>query len=271
MGHGSRVTGRLFDAAARDYDSIFTRTTVGRRLREMVWARLGLHFRPGMRVLELGCGTGEDAVWLARRGVRVLATDASPAMLEVARAKAERAGVTERVAFQTLDLSQLANAPPVGDRFDGAFSNFGGLNCVPDRRAVAEFLGEVVRPRAKVILVVMGPWCPWEVVCHLAHGQVATAFRRLRPGGVDAVVSGQRVHAWYPSPGRLRREFAPWFRHLGTFAVGALLPPPYLGHLVDRWPRLFDKVAAVERRVAGYWPLKVWNDHTLVELERIGD
>ncbi len=281
-----------FDAAAHDYDSIFTHTTVGRWLREMVWARLGLDFQPGMRVLELACGTGEDAIWLARLGVRVVATDASPAMLTVAREKATRAGVADRVEFRLLDLADLefvvrmdslhspqasvrdpgAEAPTTSEiQFDGAFSNFGGLNCVSDLRQVAEFLGNVVRPGGRVVLVVMGPWCPWEIIWHLAHGQIGTAFRRLKPGGVEASVSGPRVHAWYTSTRRLRQEFAPWFRHRGTFGIGALLPPPYLGHLVDRWPSAFAKVAEGERRVAGWWPFNVWNDHYMIEFERKGN
>ena len=46
--------------------------------------RLEARFSAGHRVLELNCGTGEDAVFLARRGVRVLATDLSGAMVEAA-------------------------------------------------------------------------------------------------------------------------------------------------------------------------------------------
>lgn len=298
-----------FDAMAHEYDSIFTSTTVGRWLREMVWARLELHFQPEMRVLELACGTGEDAIWLARRGVHVVATDASPGMLAVAQEKADQAGVADWIEFQTLDLAHLGTHPDikcpdyqaalgepglspidgallgspaisspggpeasatneVAGAFDGAFSNFGGLNCIGDSRPVARFLARIIRPGGRVVLVVMGPWCPWEIAWHVAHGQIRTAFRRLQPGGVDAVVGGRRVHAWYPSPARLRREFAPWFRHLGTYSVGALLPPPYLGHLVDRWPGAFARIREVERRVAGWWPFNVWSDHYMIEFER---
>ena len=61
------------------------------------FAGVGYHLdldplKAGERVLELNCGTGEDAVHLARRGVRVLATDNSPRMLAAARSKIARAG-----------------------------------------------------------------------------------------------------------------------------------------------------------------------------------
>ena len=55
--------------------AVFTESRLGELLRQAVWRRLDDVFRPGDRVLELDCGTGEDAVHLARRGVRVLATD----------------------------------------------------------------------------------------------------------------------------------------------------------------------------------------------------
>jgi SAM-dependent methyltransferase len=261
-------TPAAFDGAAAEYDSVFTRTLAGRWLRARVWERLEEHFRPGMRVLELGCGTGEDALWLARRGVRVLATDASAAMLAIAREKAARAGLADFIVFRTLDLAQLPEVDEIGTGFDGVLSDFGALNCIGDRRVPAEWLGRAVRPGGRAVLVVMGPWCPWEVAWHAAHGQLGIAFRRWRRGGVDAVVAGRPVHVWYPSPGRLRRDLKPWWRLIGTHAVGALVPPPYLNGVVERRPRLFARLAALERRAGAHWPLNVLNDHYLIEFER---
>ena len=44
-------------------------------MRAAVWARCAARFRPGFRILEMNCGTGEDARWLASQGMQVLATD----------------------------------------------------------------------------------------------------------------------------------------------------------------------------------------------------
>jgi len=56
-----------FDAVASGYDAAFTERTLGRMLRAAVRERLP--FAAGDRVLELGCGTGEDAIWLDRKSV----------------------------------------------------------------------------------------------------------------------------------------------------------------------------------------------------------
>ena len=174
-----------FDSFAADYDRSFTTSAIGQRLRAAVWRRLDAAFRPGDRVLELNCGTGEDAVYLGRRGVHVLATDISTEMLTVTRAKVARAGVAGLVDVAQMPIEDLAQHRRLGG-FDGALSNFGGLNCVDDLAGAARGLAAVLRPGARVLLCVMGPAVPWEWGWYLAHGQPRTAMRRLRRGMISA-------------------------------------------------------------------------------------
>lgn len=254
-----------FDAAAAGYDTEFTDRLLGRWLREAVRERLTEAFPPGSHVLELGCGTGEDAVWLARRGIRVTATDASAAMLEVAEAKAMRAGVADRVSTARLDLRD--HRASFGS-FDGAFSSFGALNCLRERRPLAEALAGWVRPGGRVVLVLMGPVCAWEIALHLGRGRPRTAFRRLRRGAPAHVGAGATVSVWYPSPRRLQAELQPWFRHRETSAVGVLLPPSYLAEHVERRARSFDRLRRLERRIAKRFPWPWLADHYLSVFER---
>lgn len=279
-----------FDAEAATYDDAFTATRLGRWLRDLVRPRLAAAFPPGSRVLELGCGTGEDAVWLGRRGVHVVATDAAPRMVQATRAKAARWGVADRVHPLVLRaedlpprsalhhrLSAIGHPPSaIGYRpsairllpFDGAFSNFGGLNCVADLRPVAQALAAWLRPGGTVTLVLMGPWCPWETVWYLAHGQPRLAVRRWRSGGATARIGGQTLRVFYPTPAQVAAAFAPLFRVTGQQAIGALLPPSYLSGLVDGYPAVFATLAAWEPRVAARWPFTHLNDHYLLELTR---
>ncbi len=193
---------QAFDPLASTYDSDFTNTAIGRYLRGRVQARLEQHFRAGDHVLELGCGTGEDARWLAGRGVAVLATDASAAMLDITRAKA--AG-NSLVQVARLDISALTPRPPLpqveGEQsvlevplhegegfraraaFDGVFASFGPLNCLPDWKPLAAWLAERVKPGGVAAFGVMSPLCLWEVLWHSAHGDFRTAFRRWRRAG----------------------------------------------------------------------------------------
>jgi len=114
-GASAFATASAFDELAAGYDADFTAGAIGSLLRAAVWRRLGARFAAGDRVLELNCGTGEDAVHLASRGVRVLATDASAAMLEVARRKAAAAGVARRTFFRYFRSKEEAIFPDHDD------------------------------------------------------------------------------------------------------------------------------------------------------------
>jgi SAM-dependent methyltransferase len=240
-----------FDALAADYDRHFTATPLGTLLRERVQSRLDARFAAGDRVLELACGTGEDAVHLGRRGVRVLATDASEAMVEKARAKA--VGLGETVEVRRLAIENLST---LAGPFDGAFSDFGGLNCVADPAAVGKSLAGLLRPGAPLLLCVMGPLVPWE--------WAGLRFRRLRRGGVD----WRGITVRYPAPAALRRAFAPAFRLLRLSAVNALLPPTEWEAWAGRHPRLLAALARWERRLETVPPLPWLADHYLLELAR---
>jgi len=251
-----------FDSFAADYDRSFTASAIGQRMRAAVWRRLDAAFRPGERVLELNCGTGEDAVHLARRGVRVLATDVSPAMLAMARAKVDRAGLARIVDIDRLAIEDLAHyrAGP----FDGVLSNFGGLNCVDDLPGVARGLAAMLRPGAKALLCVMGPVAVWEWGWYLAHGQPRKALRRMRRDGT----AWRGLTIRYPTIGEMRRAFAPHFAQRRVAAIGALVPPSYAEAWAARYPRLLAALDRWERRAETLAPLPWVADHYLIELER---
>jgi SAM-dependent methyltransferase len=61
----------------------------------------------GSRVLDYGCGTGSNTVELARRGAEVVGIDISPGALEVARAKADAAGLSDRIVLRVMNAEKL--------------------------------------------------------------------------------------------------------------------------------------------------------------------
>lgn len=256
-----------FDAFAADYDDTFTHSTLGRLLRPRVWQKLAEHFTPGQRILELACGTGEDAVWLAQYGLHVTVTDGSAKMVQQTQAKAQTAGVSNQITALHLSFQEIIGGQPsaVGGHFDGLFSNFGGLNTINDWRALAESICALIKPGGIAILVVMGPICPWEMLWHAGHLQFRAAFRRLGDSA-PAQIGETTIPIWYPSARQLRADFAPRFSHLSTESLGLWLPPSYLGHLVDRRPNFFDRLNQFEKRTGCF--TGGWGDHYIIIFEK---
>ena len=253
-----------FDGLARGYDAQFTATALGRILRAVAWRRFERSFAGREYLLDLGCGTGEDAIHLARLGHRVLATDASLEMVRIASRKAERAGCAQRIRFLWLPMEKLGALS--GECFDGVYSNFGAVNCAQDYGALACDLARLVPAGAPVSLVVMGRHVPWEWGWYLARGDLATASRRSRRGGVSW--RGMQIH--YPTPAALAREFAPYFAAPHLAPLGFALPGSYAAPLLERAPRLLSALTRIERLGRHQRWLAGIADHYFFEARRLG-
>src|SRR5579871_5259302 len=107
-----------FGAVAARYDETFTASSIGRAQRAAVWNELKKNFRAGDRILEIGCGTGVDACFLAERGVEVLACDPSSQMIEVTERRVRQSGLEGLVRTRVLYAEEISTLS--GELFDGA-------------------------------------------------------------------------------------------------------------------------------------------------------
>lgn len=251
-----------FDALAPTYDEAFTASPLAVYLRTRTHERMTRCFNTGDSALELGCGTGEDARWLARRGVRVLATDFSAGMVEMARAK------TASEPLVTVERLDLRDLPPLAAQFDGAYANFGVLNCLNDWRPLAAWLAAHVRRGGVAAFCLMSPFCLWEIAWHGLHGEWGVALRRLR-GSARFEMGGETLDIRYPTIRRLTRDFSPHFRRVHVMPLGVALPPTDVYGAVERRPAWLGRLMAVERRVESARWLAMLADHYWIEFERV--
>lgn len=289
------TTTPAFDTVAHEYDAEFTDQLLGRWLRECVWKQTP--FTAPMHILELGCGTGEDARHFAGMGISVLATDASGEMIAVAQAKNENLipksllqtgegtfsttqndflplsnlerGQGGEVTFRQLDLNHLPTSPIADVPFDAVFSNFGVINCVKNRAELAKFIHQHIKPNGTAVIVTMTRTCPIEIVWHILHLRPRQAIRRFFGGRMVDVGGGGALQVWYPTHRQLRREFASHGLRLERMVgIGVTLPPSYLAPLVQKYPRFWGFMRRLEHRLAPIFPFTRLNDHTLMVFRR---
>jgi len=103
--------------------------------------------------LDLGCGYGGDAIWLARQGWRVTAVDISANALERAVAHAEEAGVAERIDFQRRNLGESF---PDGS-FDLVTTSFLHSPAELPRERILRAAAAAVAPGGRLLVVTHAP------------------------------------------------------------------------------------------------------------------
>jgi SAM-dependent methyltransferase len=261
-----------FGRAAERYDQEVGENAAMRYMRRISLATLDKAFQPGQRVIEVGCGTGQEAVHLAQRGVHVLATDLSTEMVMLTAQRAARANVEERVQARRLaagELSVLVKEYGHGT-FDGGYSSFGPLNGEKNLRAVSEPLAVLLRRGGPLVVSVMNRFYPIETAVYLTHGHPRQAVRRWR-GKAMAGVSPTLpdiIPTWYYTPRAFARAFSPAFRRVSCRALPLLLPPPPLAHLWSHAPGLVRALTRYDAWLASRWPFSGLGDHFLMVLHR---
>jgi ubiquinone/menaquinone biosynthesis C-methylase UbiE len=259
-----------FDAVADRYDTDFTQTAVGQAQRKQVWKLLtanALH-QPPMRILELNCGTGEDALWLGRQGHEVLATDLSEEMVKVATRKTAQQNLNGQIRYAQLGMQQLEQLdaePP----FDLIFSNFGGINCLSLKEVVVLLQQArcLLTPVGRLVIVVMPTACIWETAYFLWKKDWKNAFRRAN-GPTTALLDGLAQTVHYHSPSFFRTVAKGFFAVERIAPVGCFVPPSYLNHYFENKILIMKQLENIDRYLADWWWPASISDHAYIQLSR---
>lgn len=260
-------TQRAFDGVAAGYDQLNETNPVIRWMRARTMSAIAKAVPQGGHLLDLGCGPGRDAATLARAGYRVTAIDWSPEMVGQTLNRVTRSRLEGRVHVRHLGIHQLGRLDT--GPYDGAYSDLGPLNCVPDLGEAANALAAQLRPGGVLVASVIGRFCPWEMALYAAKGNAARAAVRFEHDLVAVPLNGRTVWTRYVWPSEFEHAFRrAGFRRLSLCALGLAVPPPYLEGFAKRHPRLLSVLAGVDDLVGGWPVLKHWGDHFLIVLRK---
>lgn len=253
-----------FDSAAANYDQAFTGSEIGKMQRSLVYRQLSKQLLGVKNILEINCGTGEDALWLAKQNFNVTATDVSPKMIEVAKNKAS----FDNLNFQITDIKTIASTFN-GQRFDLIFSNFGGLNCLSESELENFFQQTkgLLSGKGKMVLVIMPKNTLWEQFYFLVKAQFSNMFRRKKTK-VLADVDGEKVPTYYFNPKDIVNLAGNDFVQDMQKPIGFFVPPSYLEPYFKNKKGLLRFFGSLEKGISGWSSLSKYADHYIISLQK---
>ncbi len=255
---------------AEDYDIAFSQSPIGQLQRKSVHKLLKASLAGSvLQILEINCGTGEDAIFMATKGHLVTATDASEKMIDKLKEKISNHSPAFQIEAKQVSIEKISEqfAPA---SFDLIFSDFGGLNCLP-KNAFREFIKDaavLLKPGGKLVAVIMGRKCLWERVYFLLKGKRKAAFRRNSEQPLKVMLGDHVQPAWYYAPNEVRGIAATQFKLNSLKPIGIAIPPSYLNPFFNRKKRLLGLLNNMESLLSFSF-LSNYADHFYIELQKI--
>jgi SAM-dependent methyltransferase len=256
-----------FDSVAADYDGPRGNNAMIQDMRSEMWRWLDATYAPGSRLIDIGCGTGLDAIRMAQLGHRITATDWSPQMVLRTSDRAARERLTDRVRTIALGAQEFHRLDGT-DTYDGAYSNLGPLNCVPDLAEVSQECARLLKPGGALVFTVIGRICPWEIAHYLRRRRWQRVKVRFARDLLPVSMNSRTVWTRYYLPREFYRAFSRHFKLEHYRGLCVFAPPPYLTWVREKHWRWYGRLWRMDRRMAGWPAMRELGDHFLIVMRK---
>ncbi len=257
-----------FNRVADSIDVTAAQNPINSWMRKASRRELVATFPAGAALIEIGCGTGADAVFLAERGYRIAALDISDRMVELARQRVAAQELERTIVVWRGRLDDVA-AELAGSQwcpFDGAYANF-SLAYEESLREVAETIYRLLKPRARFVFTLPNKLCLSEPVVALARLHISSVLARFRePRRVTIRGTAVCVHVY--SLVHVRRMLEGLFEIEGTVGVPVFMPPPSFYR--PAFERLRANLELFDDHLAARFPWRLLGETTLFRVRKVG-
>jgi ubiquinone/menaquinone biosynthesis C-methylase UbiE len=262
-----QAAAEAFNKQAPLFDQLYSEDIIIQYKRQRVRDHVLKWLKPASAILELNAGTGEDAIFFARQGHTVHATDISERMQDILQEKVKQQGLGPSITNELCsfnDLKTLFNRGP----YDLIFSNFAGLNCTNDLPKVLRSFNALLRPGGIVTLVILPKFCLWEFLL-IFKGKFKTALRRFSGSkGSKAHIEGGFFRCWYYNPSLVIKTLKDDFDLVGLEGLCTLVPPSYIEKFAEKHPKAYGYLKKREDRSKNKWPWKNIGDYYIITLQK---
>jgi SAM-dependent methyltransferase len=265
----SAAVAEAFDSASEEYDFTIGGNFINVWIRERSIREVLEEARPDDTLLEIGSGTGTEAIRISKAVRGIVATDISSSMVWLLRRKVEARKLTGKIQslqLRAIDVGRASEHLP-GGKTRLAYSFNGALNCELELEKFPRQLWDVVQPGGLFICSVRNKFCLEE---SLVQGALLR-FRGMTPRKRQpkmVSVGGMDIPAYYYNPWEFAEMFKPFFKVSKQIAIPAILPPPYLN---DMYVKVRSRLKFLERAdaaLADKFPINSLGDQTLFVFRR---
>jgi ubiquinone/menaquinone biosynthesis C-methylase UbiE len=253
-----------FDSASEEYDFTIGRNYINTWIRKRSIKELLGCTRREDTLLEVGCGTGAEAVEISSSVSKIIATDISERMIDILRKKIQARKLSGRIVplrVKAADISKASELVEDG-KVDAVYSFNGALNCEPDLPRFVEELSSILVPGGFFVCSVRNSLCLGEALSHAVVFQFGKmAPRKKQP--VMVSVGGMDIPAFYYPPIAFSEFFAKKFNLKKLIGLPAFLPPAYLSNYCVKFKSLTSVLEKLEWALGQYSPFNRLGDQSL--------
>ncbi len=257
-----------FDSASEEYDFTISHNYINTWIRKRSIQELLSVSKPGDTLLEIGCGTGAEAIELSRHVSKIIATDISERMIEILRKKVEARRLSSKIVPMQ---ASAANVSKLGELADGkvqvAYSFNGALNCEPELNRFVDGLASVLASGGYFVCSVRNSLCLGEALSHAAVFQFDKMTPRKRQP-VMVSVGGMDIPAFYYTPTTFSKFFSSQFRLRKLVGLPAFLPPAYLSDYYVKFKDVASVLEKFELALGGHFPFNRFGDQSLFVFQK---
>jgi ubiquinone/menaquinone biosynthesis C-methylase UbiE len=258
-----REINAAFSKQSSHFDEDDCSNPILRLWRQRIYTHVETFLKPNSRILELNAGTGIDAIYFAKQGHRVHATDLSDGMISTLQRKIDQLSLSDKITIQQVSFEDLDG---VKEKFDFLFSNFGGLNCMDDLKKVTRHISGLLNPNGILTFVIMPRLCPWEWLWAF-KGKFKNAFRRFNSKGADTHLEGHHFTTYYFSLRQIQKSMGD-LNLLKVESLGCISPPPSATKFVQTFPRFTKFLNQLDVVFSNKFPFDRWGDHLIVTFQK---